>query len=88
MTQGSEGDDGTKAPHDQRQLELLGLEEVYVTPEPWGGQSPRELTGAFKRFSLGALPAGGLRGLPTVCKKMSAGPAASSQLDLFLFEGG
>ncbi len=47
---------------DSVQLELFSLEEVeQVAQLPWGGVSPRELTSAFKRFSLGALPAGGLQ---------------------------
>ncbi len=43
---------------DGSQLELFrpaGLEE-----RPWSGKSPRVLTKAFGKFSLGALPRGGL----------------------------
>ncbi len=48
-------------PPDSDQLELE-LDDVRLEARlPWGGVSPRELTGAFKRFSLGAPPAGGLR---------------------------
>ena len=42
---------------DGDQLEMFSPEEI--DGEPWRGQSPRALTGAFQRFSLGALPPGG-----------------------------
>jgi len=44
---------------EQLELELAGPGLVWL--EPWEGKSPRTLTGAYKRFSLGAPPA---RGLP------------------------
>ena len=72
---------------DQLSLELAGSPGEVVLP--WGGQSPRELTSAFKRFSLGAPPAGGLRGTLLVCKETSAAPAGDPlQLELFLSKGG
>ena len=44
----------------QLELELDDTLLEGLVVEPWGGRSPRELTAAFERFSLGALPRGGL----------------------------
>ena len=65
-------------------LEQL-LESIEVVPscsEPWEGKSPRELTQAFQKFSLGAPPPGGLHADETCLHEISAGP--TDQLDLFL----
>ena len=37
-------------------------EQIEMFPTPWPGASPRELTRAFKKFSVGALPPAGLHG--------------------------
>jgi len=50
---------------DQLSLELAGPGREWS--EPWGGKSPRVLTQAWKRFSLGAPPTGGLHGDEKVC---------------------
>jgi len=44
----------------QLELELHDVRKV-LTPEPWDGQSPRVLTKAYARFSLGAHPGRVLR---------------------------
>jgi len=49
------------SPHVGEQLELV-LDDVRSVVV-WGGQSPRVLTKAYEKFSLGAPPAGGLHGM-------------------------
>jgi len=44
----------------QLELELNDCRKV-LTPEPWDGQSPRALTQAYLKFSLGAHPGRVLR---------------------------
>ncbi len=44
---------------DQLELELMGRGLPWR--EPWSGKSPRVLTEAYEKFSLGAPPARGLR---------------------------
>ena len=43
---------------DQLEFELAGLGRMWR--EPWSGRSPRGLTKVAQKFSLRALPAGGL----------------------------
>ncbi len=45
----------------QLELELDDVRQVRVKV-PWDGRSPRVLTKAFEKFSLGAHPGRGLRG--------------------------
>ena len=45
----------------QLELELDDSRAPKPLALPWKGRSPRVLTSAFKKFSLGAPPAGGLR---------------------------
>ncbi len=66
--------------HDGDQL-LLAPDEP--TGLPWEGVSPRVLTRAFKKFSLGALPAGGLHGVP---KSAQFESKLQRNLELFLKE--
>ncbi len=53
---------GRMLPRVGDQLELWTPEEYAAMPArlPWKGKWPRGLTKAYKRFSLGALPRGGL----------------------------
>ncbi len=64
-----------KTPRVGEQLELELHDCRSSSSAPWGGQSPRELTGAFKRFSLKALPAPGLR-------EVACLPARNEELQL------
>jgi len=48
-------------PHDKLQLELFTAKEMLGTVVVWDGRSPRVLTRAFQKFSLGAPPLRGLR---------------------------
>ena len=75
-------EDGVASPPDgdQLELELAGPGRAWL--EPWEGMSPRALTGAFKRFSVDALPAGGLPEDVTLAAQNEE--RFSVQLDLFL----
>ena len=53
----------------------------------WEGRSPRELTKAFKTFSLGAPPTGVLRGYEPLGKKKKKLLSFGEQLS-FKLEGG
>jgi len=79
-------EDVQASPHDsdQLELELAGLGRAWV--EPWEGMSPRVLTGAFRKFSLGAPPAGGLHADAGLSAQRMIAPAASQLEFPFMLE--
>ncbi len=75
------------ATHVGEQLELELGGPGLLWREPWDGKSVRGLTKAAKMFSLGAPPAGGLRGDDCSCVDRSGGQLRQ-QLAFSFFEGG
>jgi len=75
-------DEGAHPPVGE-QLELDLPNTRYRGWEPWEGVTPRGLTRAFVKFSLGAHPAGGLHA-ESCAEHLHRVSEVQLQLDLFL----